>query len=130
MAAGFILGVVPYLGQGVETAALHFENQPSYIAAVLGGAATRPASLIFEPADITLAMVLLGLVSAAGAVIYALLALFPKRLPANLRSLGLRLAGAPIAWLRAIQSGHIGDYVTWLVIGVAVLGAIFAGILR
>lgn len=130
LAAGFILGVAPSLGQGIETAALRFESQPAYIAAVLGGAASHLSPLPLEPADITLSMVLSGMGSAAGAVIYALLALFPAVFPSRLRSLGARMSGAPIRWLRATQSGHIGDYVTWLTVGVALLGGIFAFTLR
>jgi multicomponent Na+:H+ antiporter subunit D len=36
---------------------------------------------------------------------------------------GTRAAVAP---LRAVHSGHIGDYVAWLVAGVALLGGAFA----
>jgi multicomponent Na+:H+ antiporter subunit D len=31
---------------------------------------------------------------------------------------------AAVARLRALHSGHIGDYVAWLLVGVAVLGAL------
>ena len=34
--------------------------------------------------------------------------------------------GRAIAWLRPLHSGYVGDYVTWLVAGAAVLGGVFA----
>jgi hypothetical protein len=43
---------------------------------------------------------------------------------------GERLAITPIAWLRGIQSGHIGDYVAWIVVGLALYGAACAITLR
>jgi hypothetical protein len=32
--------------------------------------------------------------------------------------------------LRALHSGHVGDYVAWLTFGVAALGGAFAFVLR
>jgi multicomponent Na+:H+ antiporter subunit D len=34
-----------------------------------------------------------------------------------------------LSGLRTLHSGHVGDYVTWLVVGVVVLGATFAAAL-
>ncbi len=45
-------------------------------------------------------------------------------------SKSLYLRGPGLAWLRAWQSGHIGDYIAWLTVGVAILGALFAFTLR
>ena len=39
-------------------------------------------------------------------------------------------AGPPIHVLRAAHSGIIGDYVTWIVVGTAVVGGIWAVTLR
>jgi multicomponent Na+:H+ antiporter subunit D len=86
--------------------------------------------LPLEPAGITPAMVYSGIGSAAGAVMLALLMLFSDRLPVWLQRLGKDVSGPGLAWLRALHSGHIGDYITWLVVGVAVLGALFAFLLR
>jgi multicomponent Na+:H+ antiporter subunit D len=74
-------------------------------------------------------MIISGLVAAAGAVLYALLALFSYRLPEGLQHLLARLGGA-LGRLRAIHSGHPGDYVTWITVGIAVLGALCAFTLR
>jgi len=38
-------------------------------------------------------------------------------------------AGAGLARLRALHTGYVADYVTWLVVGAAVLGALFAATL-
>lgn len=99
-------------------------------AAVLPDVARAAPPLPLEPTSITPAMVFSGIGSAAGAIILALLLLFPDRLPAWLQRLGAYLSGPGLAWLRALQSGHIGDYITWLMVGVAVLGALFAFLLR
>ena len=52
-----------------------------------------------------------------GALVAALAALYIPR--ARIPTAGL---GAAARALRAWHSGHIGDYVTWLVVGVVVLG--------
>ena len=36
----------------------------------------------------------------------------------------------PTAALRAVHSGHVGDYVAWLTVGLAILGGAFAVALR
>jgi multicomponent Na+:H+ antiporter subunit D len=52
--------------------------------------------------------------------------LFGHRVPGTL-SRGLSgIAERAVAPLRALHSGHIGDYVAWLVLGVALLGGSFA----
>jgi uncharacterized membrane protein YgaE (UPF0421/DUF939 family) len=66
----------------------------------------------------------------AGVLLYALLALFPDWIPARLQRLSARLVGPLIGWLRALQCGHIGDYVTWLTVGIAILGIACAFTLR
>ena len=51
-------------------------------------------------------------------------------MPAAWPAVGERLAATPITWLRGIQSGHIGDYVAWIVVGLALYGAACAITLR
>ena len=46
------------------------------------------------------------------------------------RAVGERLAATPITWLRDMQSGHVGDYVAWIVVGLALYGAACAFTLR
>jgi hypothetical protein len=67
--------------------------------------------------------VLLGLLTAASACGLAYVSLAPAR--DRLHRLGLA-TGRAIDWLRPLHSGYVGDYVTWLVAGAAVLGGVFA----
>ncbi|HEU5200605.1 MAG TPA: proton-conducting transporter membrane subunit [Ktedonobacterales bacterium] len=129
MLAGLAAGVIPHLGEAIEAASAQFLDQPAYVKAVLGSAVPRFVPLALEPAGVTASMVISGLVATAGAVIYALLALFPSRLPEGFRRLIALLVDA-LARLRAVHSGHAGDYVTWITVGVAVLGALCAFTLR
>ncbi len=78
------------------------------------------------PTGVTAADVLAGLASVAGALILAWLALYWRRLPL-LR--GYRPNAAFAAAARRFQSGVVNDYVTWIVIGLACLGGIFAAII-
>jgi ABC-type cobalamin transport system permease subunit len=69
---------------------------------------------------------MLGGITVAGAVALAWLALAPAR-PGLHRVAAA--AGAGLARLRALHTGYVADYVTWLVGGAAVLGALFAATL-
>jgi multicomponent Na+:H+ antiporter subunit D len=64
--------------------------------------------------------VLLGLVSAGLACLMAMTAL-ERRAPAGRRP----LAGV-VGVLRRLHSGHLGDYLAWLTVGVALLCAAVA----
>jgi len=70
--------------------------------------------------------VLAGLGSVAGALILAGLALYWRRLPL-LR--GYQPNASLAATARRFQSGVVNDYVTWVVIGLACLGGIFAWVI-
>jgi hypothetical protein len=73
-----------------------------------------------EPALVTTSSVAAGLVSVAGALLLAWLALYRRWLPWLKRGhepgTGLTMV------IQRFQSGVINDYVTWLVLGLAVLG--------
>jgi hypothetical protein len=74
--------------------------------------------------------VLYGIGGAAIALVLALVGLYRRRLPelvlAPLRS-GL---SPPLAALRAAHSGVVGDYVAWITVGTAVIGGVWALLLR
>jgi hypothetical protein len=56
-----------------------------------------------------------------------LLALLRRRVvPSAVRRLAATATGPPIRAIRSIQSGHVGDYAAWFVLGVALLGGAFA----
>jgi multicomponent Na+:H+ antiporter subunit D len=63
-----------------------------------------------------------GLVAAVGAVGLALFTLRRRRVS--------ELPGLPVAALKGVHSGVVGDYVAWLVAGVAAVGGLFALLLR
>ena len=67
--------------------------------------------------------VLMGLATAAAACGLAYLSLAPAR--PRVHRLGVA-TGRATAWLRPLDSGYVGDYVTWLVAGAALLGGVFA----
>jgi multicomponent Na+:H+ antiporter subunit D len=123
--AAIAIGLVGRLGPVVEAATVRFTDQAGYNATVLHGAhISHPVALYAaEPAGITLTSLLAGAGSAAGALVLAWLALYWRRLPV-LR--GCRPSPRAAALARAFQSGVINDYVTWLVLGLACLGGVFA----
>jgi multicomponent Na+:H+ antiporter subunit D len=129
MAAG-IGAMIPRAAAALESAATRFEDQPAYISLVLNGVRTaRPAALYPQvPADVTAASVIIALCSVAGAVLLALAALYWRRLPVLRR--GYEPGAGLVTLLRAVQSGVINDYITWLVAGVAALGGVLALIVR
>ena len=72
-----------------------------------------------EPSSLTWAHVLEGVTAVGGGAALAAAALRKKR-----RSVGaLRGVLEPI---RALHSGHVGDYVAWLVAGTAALAVLLA----
>jgi multicomponent Na+:H+ antiporter subunit D len=123
LAAG-LLAMVPRFAVGLEAAAVRFQDQAAYAATVLRGARTaRPVALYPpDPAVVTPASVGIALGSVLGAVLLALAALYWRRLPV------LRRGYEP--GVGRFQSGVINDYITWLVTGVAALGALLAVIIR
>lgn len=113
LAGALAVGLVPGLRTGTGHAADAFTDQAGYLAAVLHGRATEPAST--PPPHWTTAGVLWGLLATALAVGLALLAV--RRPP----------VAEPARWttpLRRLHSGHVGDYVAWFLAGVTLLGVL------
>ena len=119
--AGLGIGLVPGLRASFEAASQPFFDRAGYAATVLHGHAVHPAAA----AEVTLGVsdVLIGILTAAGACGLAYLSLAPPR--PRLHRVGVA-TGRAIEWLRPLHSGYVGDYVTWLVVGAAVLGGLFA----
>jgi multicomponent Na+:H+ antiporter subunit D len=65
----------------------------------------------------------LGLCSAALSIAMAFGGLYAARLPAALRRAGLA-AATPLRVVRQVHSGHIGDYVAWLLLGLAAVAGL------
>ncbi|MGW8377571.1 complex I subunit 5 family protein [Streptomyces sp. ODS28] len=108
-------GLVPRLAEGAGRAGRLLAGHHAYAAAVLDGA-TAPA-VHAVPASWTLSGVLLGLLSTALACGIAALGVRSPR-PGRL--------AAAMHPVRRLQSGHIGDYVAWLIAGAALLGLLAA----
>lgn len=126
IALAVVIGLYPHLGASLEAAVVRFQDLHAYQAAVLDRVRVRSVSAPFAPegTGIKVADVAGGLGSAAGAVVLALLALYRRRLPAVAqRRNPLRPLLQPFIEL---QSGVVSDYVTWLVVGIACLGAALA----
>jgi multicomponent Na+:H+ antiporter subunit D len=123
-AGGLFIGLVPGLRASLERAAQGFVDRAGYAETVLRGHAPPPET--GATPSLTALDVLLGGVTVAAAVGLAWLALAPPR--RRLHRIGI-LAGAGLGRLHALHTGYVGDYVTWLVAGAAVLGGLFAATL-
>jgi multicomponent Na+:H+ antiporter subunit D len=123
-AGGLVVGWVPSLRHAVAEAAARFADRAGYVASVLHGGGPRSGHAESPPPG--LLDVGLGLLTAAGAIWLAYLTLAPPK--PRLHRVGVA-AGAAIARLRLLHTGYVGDYVTWLVAGAAVLGGLFAATL-
>jgi multicomponent Na+:H+ antiporter subunit D len=129
---GLCVSVVPGLAQRTEYGAERFRDRAAYAALVLDGkAAPEPhARLPFAVASTSLESVAYGFGSTVLAILLAALGLERRRLPQSFRKAGTRVLGPPIGLLKTAHSGVIGDYVTWLTVGTALIGGIWAVILR
>ena len=115
---GTLPGVVRSLGQG----AVQFLDHRGYLAQALHGAppvpAAVPSEISWTGTGVALSIVstLLALVVAASGIYGAA---YRQRLERTLRP----LAGA-FGVLRRLHSGHVGDYVAWLFVGMSLLAAL------
>jgi multicomponent Na+:H+ antiporter subunit D len=128
---GLAISIVPGLGQRAEYAAERFRDTSGYAATVLHGrAATPPASLPVSIRHMSLESIL----SATGSTIFALglalVGLYRSRLPRGISRAARRTLAPPIRVLHALHSGVVGDYVTWVAVGTAVTGGIWALLLH
>ncbi len=119
LATGFVLGLAPGVRETVVAAAALFQDRQAYIDGVLHGV-WHPA-----PAPQGGEWPVLGAAKGAAAALMAALLAWASLFRGRLR---LRLENA-IRPLRLLHSGQVGDYITWLTVGVAVFGAFFMGLL-
>jgi multicomponent Na+:H+ antiporter subunit D len=99
-----------------------FMDRVAYAKLVLGGA-EPPAPSEAPPHHPLVASYLYAFGAVAAALSLGVGALFRHRFPQSVRTWAQRVADPPVDRLRALHSGHVGDYVAWIVVGVAVLGA-------
>jgi multicomponent Na+:H+ antiporter subunit D len=120
-AGALIIGLVPGIRDALLQAAERFVDRRGYAETVLHGAPSPKSEAASAfPGGFDL---LLGGLTAIAAVGLAWLALAPAR--PRIHRAGLA-AGAGIRRLHSLHTGYVADYVTWLVAGTALLGALFA----
>jgi multicomponent Na+:H+ antiporter subunit D len=116
------LGLIPGAVPGVERAAAEFVQHGAYSRWVLHGA--RLALPHVPPHPVETSSVIESLAGFGGALALAALGLFGRPLREALpRRLG-GPAGSSVGVLRALHSGHIGDYIAWWTLGAGALGAV------
>jgi multicomponent Na+:H+ antiporter subunit D len=125
-AAGLAIGLVPGLPDAAGRAAAAFVDRAGYATAVLGGSAPHLRAPSVAP---DAANVLYGVLGTALALALAGTTLYRERLQGSLLSAGEGATTAVLHRLRIIHSGDVRDYVTWLLLGFAVLGGVFAATL-
>lgn len=111
------LGSTPSVRPLMERAAAVFIASEHYRAMVLQNTAIAAVALppMSHPAYLK------GLLGPLGALLLALAALYSYRLPYRLLN-RLSTSLAPLlSRVRALHSGYVGDYVTWLVVGTALI---------
>lgn len=125
LAAAVALGMLPGLPAAVGVAAAGFVDRPVYAAQVLALPVPADAPPPSRVDGFTAGGLGYGLLSVALAVLIAAGAVLRTRLPGW--ALSAANAGRPaLQRLRALHTGHVGDYVTWLLVGVVTLGAALA----
>ncbi|MGH9070818.1 MAG: complex I subunit 5 family protein [Acidimicrobiales bacterium] len=124
LAVSLGLGLAPGLAQAASNAAAGFADRPAYAAAVLRGV-DRPLPRHSVPATPT-TDILIDLGEAAGASALGVVALLRGPWGRRLRS----IAADSSRWLRRLHTGLVGDQVTWVVAGLALLAGLSALALR
>lgn len=127
LVAGAAVGVWGRVLEPTGAAADFFTDRASYADLVLDR--RGPPAAESPPHPPAALSYVYGIAAGAGAVASAWMALFRHKLPKNLRQRLFRIFDPPIDRLRAFHSGHIGDYVAWLTVGVAALGGLFGFLL-
>jgi multicomponent Na+:H+ antiporter subunit D len=127
---GLVASVAPGLGQRVEQAAGRARDRIAYVDRVLRSheaPSPRPPVAIEATATDS---VFYGVGGTVIALTLALVGLYRRRLAGRALAPLRAVLGPPVAVLRAAHSGVIGDYVAWITVGTAVVGGIWALLLR
>ena len=128
LALGLGLGLTSGIEQHAAAAAADFSDRAAYAAAVLGthsGSVPTPGKIVVPASPVASAG---GVLADLGQVLAALgvAGIALGRRASRLR----RVLAAGTGWLRHLHSGLVGDQVTWLVAGLALLAALGEWALR
>lgn len=123
LVAAFAIGVLPGAHAAAARAGAYFVDRAGYVAQALYRAHVRV--VVAPVAGWSAEAVWTGALSTLFAGAMAALALFGGPLLDRLPS--LRHLSVPVGFLHRLHSGHVGDYVAWLLVGVAVLAG-FVGL--
>ncbi|MGE5612548.1 MAG: proton-conducting transporter membrane subunit [Bacillota bacterium] len=119
-----LAGVFPQLVGQAERAGERFMDWRGYAERVMEEKAMAAHSARAEyPAGKSVAFALGSVVGSMG---LAAMALMGERLAGSARKIIEAMARPIVGGLNAVHSGHVGDYVVWLVVGMAVFGGCLA----
>ena len=127
IAAAACIAFVPAIATNAMLAAMRLNGSAAYIHTVYSGVTNPLPAQHFSELGFG-AAALHGLLALGAAGLLAATSVFRLRLPRRLR-IGAYLEGS-LTRLRALQSGHPGDYVMWLTVGAAGIGLAFLTLLR
>ena len=125
VALAVAMSFVPHIRQIADSAGRLFTDQSAYKSLVIDGA--RVSNPPLQPSPSGRESMVRGGVAALVALALALFTIFRRKFPLG-NVLDRAERGIPL--LRAWQSGHPGDYVSWITLGTAVLGGCFVLLLR
>jgi multicomponent Na+:H+ antiporter subunit D len=120
LVGSLLLGLVPHLAGDAARAAASFADRRSYAGSVLGTPAAQPAPPAVPGTSVSAYAT--DVAEAAGSALLALL-LLARRSVAD----GIVAVARP---LERLHRGHLGDQVTWAVVGVACLAGVSGLALR
>jgi multicomponent Na+:H+ antiporter subunit D len=115
VALSIALGLAPGLERRAQAASAELENRAAYASMALDN---ENAAATTAPKAVSELSMTSGIISTLLAVAIAMFALFGGQMPHVLAAQVRSIADG----LRALHSGEIGDYVTWMVVGITVFG--------
>jgi len=118
MLGSLAVGVVPALATHVAEAGARFLDGADYIRQALTSASASP----LEPESVTSWTEEGLLLSALSVLLAAIVAVASTH--ARQVTRGREIAPSFVRGIRAVHSGHVGDYVAWLLVGVAGIAAL------
>ncbi len=125
---GIAITFVPHLRDATSRAAMHFIDTASLHSQALDSALLPIYAP--EPKLPLLPGIIRGCVSTLLAVLLALATLFWEAVPVFGGMDVKKVALTAVKPLRILHSGAVGDYVTWITFGTALIGVAFAWLLR